>query len=80
MTEIAGRISKPCAGLVCHIGAVTGRGCGGNDPCPLTTLAERRIIAFPIAPMPPLVAFDYCVCGQCAKPCLRIINVIPDTA
>lgn len=69
MSDPSGRVSRPCAGLVCHIGAITGIGCSGNDPCPLVVLAERGVIQFPVitergvryepqAPLHPAIAPD----------------------
>lgn len=44
----ARRQSKPCAGLVCDIGAITGRGCDGNEKCALEVLNDRGVIIFPV--------------------------------
>lgn len=33
-------MGKRCSGLVCQLGAITGQGCSGNEPCPLERLAE----------------------------------------
>tara|TARA_R110000868_G_scaffold32613_10_gene118731 strand:+ start:2477 stop:2875 length:399 start_codon:yes stop_codon:yes gene_type:complete len=45
---LSGQKPVPCTGLVCHIGAITGRGCDGNETCPLVTLAERGVIGFKV--------------------------------
>lgn len=52
MTELSGRKSVPCTGLVCHVGAITGAGCPGSRPCPLAMLSQRGVIRFPVEKIP----------------------------
>ncbi|MFY9350652.1 MAG: hypothetical protein WBL20_09545 [Sphingobium sp.] len=52
MRDPSGRKSVPCAGLVCHVGAITGMGRPGEKPCPLTMLAMRGVIRFPVSEIP----------------------------
>lgn len=37
----------PCAGMRCHLGAITGTGCSGNETCPLEQLHAKGVLSLP---------------------------------